>query len=153
MNEKNKDADEIYLATTETQGVSHEGTETDALFERGPSRKEKKSVIAKKELSKKRSAHGKVMEMSDRSETAVFYPRTRHVYHAKTKTFEEVDHSFREDEDGRYFSSGANRFTARFSKEVENDELFSVEKNGRKVTVFARKNKKGKNHGVIPSVG
>ena len=99
-----------------------------------------------------RENNRKVFRMSDGTEQAVFYPETVHVFNDDTKTFDDVDNTIVEEEDGRHYVSGKNHFIAKFSKEEENDELFSIESGMHRVTVSAKKNKKHKNHGVKPHV-
>ena len=74
------------------------------------------------------------------------------MFNDDTKTFDDVDDTIVEEEDGRHFVSGKNHFKARFSREEKNDELFSIESGMHRVTVSAKKNKKHKKHGVKPYV-
>ncbi len=104
------------------------------------------------EILELREGNRKVYRMSDGTEQAVFYPETVHVFDEDTKTFDDVDNTLVEEEDGRHFVSGKNHFKARFSREEENDELFSIESGMCRVTVSAGKNKKHKNQGVKPRV-
>ena len=99
-----------------------------------------------------RGSNRKVYRMQDGSEQAVFYPEAVHVFNKTTETFDDVDSTLIQEEDGRHFVCGKNRFVARFSREEENDELFSIESGMHRVTVFARKNRKQRNHGVTPRI-
>ena len=99
-----------------------------------------------------RGSNRKVYRMQDGSEQAVFYPEAVHVFNKATETFDDVDSALIQEEDGRHFVCGKNRFVARFSREEENDELFSIESGMHRVTVFARKNRKQRNHGVTPRI-
>lgn len=104
------------------------------------------------EIPDLRESNRKVYRMSDGTEQAVFYPETVHVFNGDTKHFDDVDNTLVEEEGGRHFVSGKNHFIAKFSKEEENDELFSIESGMHRVTVSAKKNKKHKNHGVMPHI-
>ena len=94
------------------------------------------------EIREMREENKKIFRMSDGSEKMVFYPEAIHVYDEKTGSFEDIDNSIVEEDDGRHLRNVKGNFVARFSKETENDEIFSIEKNGHKITVSARKNKK-----------
>ena len=113
---------------------------------------EPKKNVRVGEILDLRENNRKVFRMSDGTEQAVFYPETVHVFNDDTKTFDDVDNTIVEAEDGRHYVSGKNHFKARFSREEENDELFSIESGMHRVTVSAKKNKKHKNHGVKPRV-
>ena len=113
---------------------------------------EPKKNVQVSEILDLRESNRKVYRMSDGTEQAVFYPETVHVFNDDTKTFDDVDNTIVEEEDGRHFVCGKNHFKARFSREEENDELFSIESGMHRVTVSAKKNKKRKNHGVKPHV-
>ena len=154
MNQKEKEfsADEIYLAP-ETKFSENSETEKEISpimeLDAGGSRKEPFEVD---EIPEMRNSNRKVYHMSDGYEKAVFYPETMHVINSTTKKFDMTDNSLIEEEDGRHIRNGAGAFIARFSKEIENDEIFSVEKDGHKIAVYARKNKKQRNHGTIPQI-
>ena len=111
---------------------------------------ESKKNVRVGEILDLRESNRKVYRMSDGTEQAVFYPETVHVFNDDTKTFDDVDNTIVEEEDGRHFVSGKNHFIAKFSKEEENDELFSIESGMHRVTVSSKKTKKSKNHGVKP---
>ena len=152
MKEKEFGAEELYLApeteiSAETE-VKQEISHQTELVEKDT----KKAPFEVDEISNLRKANKKVFRMSDGYEKAVFYPETLHVFDSNTKNFEKVDNSLIEEEDGQHIRNGAGAFVARFSKEIKNDEIFSVEKGGYKITVFARKNKKNMNHGSIPKI-
>ena len=152
MKEKEFGAEELYLApepeifaeTEIKQEISHQ---TEFVEKRPP-----KASFEVDEISDLRESNKKVFRMSDGYEKAVFYPETLHVFDSNTKNFEKVDNSLIEEEDGRHIRNRSGAFVARFSKEIENDEIFSVEKGGHKITVLARKNKKNMNHGAIPKI-
>ncbi|MBR4016260.1 MAG: RHS repeat protein, partial [Oscillospiraceae bacterium] len=109
---------------------------------------EQKKIVPVGEALDLREENRKVFYMSDGSEQAVFYPETVHVFDGDTNTFEDVDNALMEEEDGKHYVNGKNRFRARFSREEENDVLFSVESGMHRVTVSAKKNGKQRNKGV-----
>ena len=153
MKEKEFGAEEIYLAPTKNNQSVSEDTKKELVSSDDVNTEETiKASFEVEEIPEMRKENKKVFRMSDGTEKAVFYPEALHVYDEKTKSFEKIDNSLVEEEDGRHFRNRKGNFTARFSKEEENDELFSIEKGGHKLTVFARKNKKQMNHGVIPDV-
>ena len=102
------------------------------------------------EIPEQRGNNFKVFRMNDGTEQAVFSPSAIHVFDDETHTFEDVENILTEDEDGRHFTCGKNHFVAKFSREEDNDEIFSIEQGMHKVTVCARQNKKNKNKGVMP---
>ena len=102
------------------------------------------------EIPEERGNNVKVFRMNDGTEQAVFSPSAIHVFDDETRTFEDVESTLFEDEDGRHFTCGKNNFVAKFSREEDNDDIFSIEQGMHKVTVYARKNKKNKNKGVKP---
>ena len=113
---------------------------------------EPKQAVRVNEILELRQSNRKVFRMSDGTEQAVFYPNPVHVFDENTNTFDDADDSFVEEKDGRHFVSGKNHFKARFSREEENDELFSLESGEHRVTVSAKKNSKQRNKGVKPQV-
>ena len=113
---------------------------------------EPKQAVRVNEILELRQSNRKVFRMSDGTEQAVFYPNPVHVFDENTNTFDDVDDSFVEEKDGRHFVSGKNHFKARFNREEENDELFSLESGVHRVTVSAKKNSKQRNKGVKPQV-
>ena len=149
-------AEEIYLAPETESSVELafdepieeiENEDIPVMVEAEP-----KKNVRVSEILDLREGNRKVFRMSDGTEQAVFYPETVHVFNDDTKTFDDVDNTIVEEEDGRHFVCGKNHFKARFSREEENDELFSIESGMHRVTVSAKKNKKHKNHGVKPHV-
>ena len=143
MKNENYGAEEIYLAPETITADEEEKITAEA---------EPKATVRVSEILDLREGNRKVFRMSDGSEQAVYYPGTVHVYDEDTDTFDDVDNTLVEEEDGRHFVSGKNRFKARFSREEENDELFSVQSGMHRVTVCARKNSKQRNKGVKPKV-
>lgn len=152
MEEIKKGGEEIYLEAESEQReeIVYEEKNEDipVVVEAEP-----KKNVRVSEILELRESNRKVYRMSDGTEQAVFYPETVHVFNNDTKTFDDVDNTIVEEEDGRHFVCGKHRFKARFSREEENDELFSIESGKHRVTVSAKKNKKHKNKGVKPKVG
>ena len=149
-------AEEIYLAPETESSVElaldepieeSENEDVPVVVEAEP-----KKNVRVSEILDLRESNRKVYRMSDGTEQAVFYPETVHVFNDDTKNFDDVDNTIVEEEDGRHFVCGKNHFKARFSREEENDELFSIESGMHRVTVSAKKNKKHKNKGVKPKV-
>lgn len=151
-------AGEIYLASEEeileetlpvNESVSEEETSEDmtVMVEETP-----KSNVRVSEILELRENNRKVYRMSDGSEQAVFYPGAVHVFNTDTEMYDEMDNTLSEEEDGRHYVGGKHDFVAKFSREEENDELFSVESGMHRVTVSAKKNRKQRNKGVIPKI-
>ena len=140
--------EEVYLAPEKeaSAGADAAGLQDAEIVAEEPM----KSVFVVSEIPELREENRKVFRMSDGSEQAVFYPEAVHVFNEDTKKYENVDNTFAEEEDGRHFRNGRNRFIARFSREENNDELFSVEKGMHSITAFVRKNGKQRNQGVQP---
>ncbi len=93
-----------------------------------------------REIIELREGNRKVFKMSDGSEQAVFYSNDVHLFNEKTKRFEDVDNTLKEQNDGKYLVSQRGNFKAKFNGE-ENNELFSVEKGVHKIRVCARQEK------------
>ena len=99
-----------------------------------PETKEKQKPVhlsdSKKELEipEMRTANSKVFQLEDGSYQEVFYAEDIHFLNDENGKYEELDNTFTEDESGRYYKNGRNRFNAKFSSEENSDELFSVEK-------------------------
>ncbi|MBQ8407892.1 MAG: hypothetical protein IJY39_03420, partial [Clostridia bacterium] len=156
MKNENMGVEELYLApegTKESDDVVLSDTSENELD--APNHIEDKSDKPKKlkrieEIPEKRGTNVKVFRMNDGTEQAVFSPSAIHVFDDETRTFEDVESTLTPDEDGRHFTCGKNHFVAKFSREEDNDDIFSIEQGMHKVTVSARKNKKNKNKGVKP---
>ena len=152
MNEKEFGAEEIYLAPENEVSAEPEIKQVPSQDLEVVVKDRKKVPFEVDEIPELRRENKKVFRMSDGYKKAVFYPEPLHVFDSSTKNFEKVDNSLIEEEDGRHIRNGAGAFVARFSKEIENDEIFSVERGSHKITVFARKNKKQMNHRAIPKI-
>ena len=154
MDEKMGMEEEIYLAPEEEAEKQSEREEpaarTEAEGEEIQVEEEKKKANAVSEIREMREENRKVYRMSDGSEQAVYYPEAVHVYDEETGEYEEVDNTLKEEEDGRHYRNGKNRFTARFSREENSDEMFSVEKGGCQLKVRARYSRKQKNRVMAP---
>lgn len=95
-----------------------------------------------KEITALRGSSRKVFRMSDGSERAVLYSKTKHVFDEKTHEYNEADTDLLEDEDGHDFRSARCDFVARFSKDKSDEKLFSIEKDDCRVTAYAKRPKK-----------
>ena len=156
MKNENIGADELYLAPEETENLEvitlsddNESKSPEEPSSDNTSRKSKKPERLE-EIIEKRGNNLKVFRMNDGTEQAVFSSSPIHVFDDESRTFEKIENTFTEDNDGRHFIGGKNNFIAKFSREDNNDDIFSIEKGMHKVTVCARKNKKNKNKGVKP---
>ena len=156
MKNENMGIEELYLAPEETKDSAvaalSDTPENDAS-EFIPAEEESgkpKKLKRIEEIPEQRGNNFKVFRMNDGTEQAVFSPSAIHVFDDETHTFEDVESTLTPDEDGRHFTCGKNHFVAKFSREEDNDDIFSIEQGMHKVTVSARKNKKNKNKGVKP---
>ena len=149
-------AEDLYLAPEETKdsdvSALSDTSEDDASEFIPVEEESRKSKKLKKieEIPEQRGTNVKVFRMNDGTEQAVFSPTAIHVFDDETHTFEDVESTLIEDEDGRHFTCGKNHFVAKFSCEDDNDDIFSIEQGMHKVTVSSRKNKKNRNKGVKP---
>lgn len=103
------------------------------------------------ELRELRKENLKVFKLSDGTEQAVFYSNPVHAFDDEMQSFEEMNDTVSE-EDGRHLVCKKGHFVAKFSKECDNDELFSIENGMNRVAVYSRKNKKNRNTGVVPKI-
>ena len=103
------------------------------------------------ELRELRKENLKVFKLSDGTEQAVFYSNPVHAFDNEMQSFEEMNDTVGE-EDGRHLVCKKGHFVAKFSKECDNDELFSIENGMNRVVVYSRKNKKNRNTGVVPKI-
>ena len=158
MEEKKNGAEEdIYLAPAETTPKDSETVtaKTEAVAETDipiQLEKEPKPNVRVGEILELREENRKVFRMSDGTEQAVFFPEAVHVFNDSTQTYDDMDTTLSEDADEKHYVGGRGRFTARFSREQDNDELFVIEEGMHRITVLAKKNKKHKNKGVKPSI-
>ena len=140
--------EELYLAPehlTALQGSNADASSEAAHFEMAsPVHKTKKSKQMK-EIRTRRGKDRKVFSLGDGMTQAVFYPSPVHVFDDETRAFEEAESKLTEESDGKHFVCKKHEFVAKFSREEENDELFSMEQGMHRVTVYARKSKKNKN--------
>ena len=156
MKNENMGVEDLYLAPEETKDsdvVALSDTPEDDASEFIPVEEDSgksKKLKRIEEIPEQRGTHVKVFRMNDGTEQAVFSPTAIHVFDNETHTFEDVESTLIEDEDGRHFTCGKNHFVAKFSREDDNDDIFSIEQGMHKVTVSARKNKKNRNKGVKP---
>ncbi len=151
-------AEEIYLApeTIASEEVPEENSvPSDEMQSRDIAvtlEAEPKKPTRVGEILDLREGNRKVFRMSDGTEQAVYYSETVHVLDEATNAYIDVDNTVIEEEDGRHFVNAKSRFKARFSREEENDELFSIESGMHRVTVSAKKTGKQRNKGVKPEV-
>ena len=156
MKNENMGVEDLYLApedTKESDVVALSDTtelETPELTSDNDVSDKPKKLKRIEEIPEQRGTNVKVFRMSDGTEQAVFSPSAIHVFDDETHTFEDVESTLTEDEDGRHFTCGKNHFVAKFSREDDNNDIFSIEQGMHKVTVCTRKNKKNKNKGVKP---
>lgn len=156
MKNENMGVEDLYLAPEETKEsdavISSDTSEykLDAMDPVTDTSDKPQKLKRIEEIPEQRGNNVKVFRMNDGSEQAVFSSSAIHVFDNETHTFEDVENSLTEDDDGRHFTCGKNRFVAKFSSEEDNDDIFSIEQGMHKVTVSARKNKKNKNNGVKP---
>ena len=156
MKNENMGVEELYLAPEETKDsavAALSDTPENDSSEFIPAEEESgkpKKLKRIEEIPEQRGNNFKVFRMNDGTEQAVFSPSAIHVFDDETRTFEDVESTLTPDEDGRHFTCGKNHFVAKFSREEDNDDIFSIEQGMHKVIVSARKNKKNKNKGVKP---
>ena len=104
------------------------------------------------EIRELRNENTKFFKMSDRTEQAVFYSEPIHTFNNEMQSFEEMNDMLYEEEDGKHLACKKNHFIAKFSKEDDNDELFSIENGKYRVTVLSLKIKNNKSKGVKPVI-
>ena len=156
MKNENMGVEDLYLApddTKESDAIDLSDTrefELDKMDPIADASDKPKKLKRIEEIPEQRGNNVKVFRMNDGTEQAVFSPSAIHVFDDETRTFEDVESTLTPDEDGRHFTCGKNHFVAKFSREEDNDDIFSIEQGMHKVTVSARKNKKNKNKGVKP---
>jgi len=143
---------EIYLMSEKAVSTPAAGTETPKMAEPPVVKTEpaEKTPFRIDEIPELRNENRKVYRMSDGTQQAAYYPDAIHVYNAETNFFDDLDTSLVEEENGRYFSNSRCQFKARFNREEDSDELFSVERGIYRVTISDRKNSRQKNHRGIP---
>ena len=150
--EKKIPEEELYLASQPTEP---EHTPDPVAEDKTATRRKTpvlEEVVRVAEMRELRGENFKVFEMSDGSEQAVFYPSTVHVWNDDRTCYEDIDTALIAEKDGRHFCNKKGSFTARFSREENNDELFSIEQGAHRVTVFSKKNFKHLNRDVHPEI-
>lgn len=156
MKNENMGVEDLYLAPEETKEsdavIFSDASEyeLDAMEPVTDTSDKPQKLRRIEEIPEQRGNNVKVFRMNDGSEQAVFSSSAIHVFDNETHTFEDVESSLTEGDDGRHFTCGKNCFVAKFSSEEDNDDIFSIEHGMHRVTVSARKNKKNKNNGVKP---
>ena len=96
------------------------------------------------EIVSMKKKNRRVYRMSDGTLQAVYR------FSAPQDAVDEIDEVPVEEADGKHYRQRRPNFTARFSRDEENDELFSVEKEAYRVTVTAKKKKRQSPHGTLP---
>ena len=158
MNKEQYGTEEIYLAPektslSDTPAENGDDLRADANEEMTVTvEPEPEKAVRIGEILALRTENRKVFRMSDGSEQAVYYPETVHVFDEDTNTFDEADHTLIAEEDGKHFVSAQNHFRASFSREEENDELFSIESGMHRVTVYQKTTSRQKHSGIQPRV-
>ncbi len=99
------------------------------------------------EIPTLRGENSRVFRMSDGTEQAVFYAEPIHVFDDETQCFETADTVFADNT--KAFVGRKSRFTAEFSKDASNDELFRITDGAHQVTVFSAKAGKHKQHPAV----
>lgn len=151
----NNDSENIYAVpdvvhSENAVAMSDETTFTDEIESSIHLEKSESNLGRVEEIRELRGANSKVFRMSDGSEQAVFYSENVHVFNEETQSFDEIDNTFTEENDGLHYRNGKNRFIARFSKDKNSDELFSVEKGVHGITVHTMKTKTRKVMNTAP---
>ena len=155
---KDKNKNEIYLAPQAEQIKSDSAlgseskTKNPVKYEEITVEEKPKAKSRIGEIFNLRDTNRKVYRMSDGTEQAVFFPEAVHVFNERKKVFEDVDNTLTPESDGRHFKNKKGNFTARFSREEDNDELFSIESGIHGVKVFSKKTLTDKNSGIKPYI-
>ena len=96
-----------------------------------------------------RTENRKVFDLGADGAGAVYYAEPVHMRDPETEQYEAIDNELIEEEDGKYFRNKRNRFTARFNREPENEELFSVKKGPYKITLSAKRSARLRGCGLL----
>ena len=143
-----KENEEIVLALPEKERAAENAVLMEDIRLEEPA----EQITRVNEIPELRGENRKVFRLSNGDEQAVFYCEPMHVFDESTDSFAEVDNALAEEADKRHYRSGRNRFVARFSREEENDELFSVEKGMCRVSVSAKKTGSRRGHSAAPAL-
>ena len=149
MTKEEKGVKEIELAPEQEAKSQSAIAQTDlpVLAEEKPLQEDRKN-----EIVGLRTEHRKVFRTKDGSHKAVFYSSPVHVFNEDTETFEDADSTIVADDSGRYFKNNRNNFVARFNREDDNDELFCIEKDMHKVTVYCKKDNQSRNRNFTANI-
>ena len=135
---KEVNSEELYLSTNATDANISDTVEAEVV----PAEEKARKCEKVSEILELRSENKKVFRMSDGTEQAEFYPNAVHLLDEETGEYIEPDNTLELEADGKHYRNKKGRFAAKFNREENSDELFSVEKGMHKVSVFAKKSKK-----------
>ena len=136
MDEKIIGTDEIYLATEpESISATEEFVETEGLQPKSL----ENSRVSENELL--RTENSKVFNLADGRMQEVIYSQPVHL--VENDVLVDIDNTIVED-DEKHFRNARGAFTAKFNREDDSNELFSVESGDCKLTVSAKKNSRQK---------
>lgn len=92
----------------------------------------------KVEVPELRGENRKVFCRNNKEQQAVFYSSPVYVFNEETQMFEETADILTEEEDNKRFTCRRNHFVASFCKEKESNQLFSIENEAHRITVFTK---------------
>lgn len=144
--------DDITLAEEKNDVASAESSfvSNDKIVHFGKQTKTKENLTAV-EVPELRDKNKKVFNLSDGTQQAVFYPHDIHFFDDETQSYQEIENVIVEENDGKHFTCKNPHFTAKFSREENNDELFKIEHGMQRVTVLAKKSHK-QHKGIKPTL-
>lgn len=144
--------DDITLAEEKNDVASAESSfvSNDKIVHFGKQTKTKENLTAV-EVPELRDKNKKVFNLSDGTQQAVFYPHDIHFFDDETQSYQETENVIVEENDGKHFMCKNPHFTAKFSREENNDELFKIEHGMQRVTVLAKKSHK-QHKGIKPTL-
>ena len=122
----------------------------DKIVHFGKQTKTKENLTAV-EVPELRDKNKNVFNLSDGTQQAVFYPHDIHFFDDETQSYQEIENVIVEENDGKHFTCKNPHFTAKFSREENNNELFKIEHGMQRVTVLAKKSHK-QHKGIKPTL-
>ncbi len=135
---KEVNSEELYLSSNTTDAEVSGVAEAEVV----PAEEKARKCEKVSEILELRGENKKVFRMSDGTEQAEFYPNAVHLLDEETGEYIEPDNTLELEADGKHYRNKKGRFAAKFNREENSDELFSVEKGMHKVSVSAKKSKK-----------